>query len=102
MSVECECRDRRNHEPWCAAFVKGVNTEETVPQEARHLAVFENGLREVLQRGEERFGGDAVRNVLIQDFLRREAQMRASYPPDHPALQLLDAYHADRRLRGET
>lgn len=102
MTEKCACSDGGSHEPWCPAFVKGVDTAEPVPQAARHLEVFRNGLRSVLERGEERFGGDAVRSVLMQDFLRREARMRASYPPDHPALKLLDAYHAERRLRGES
>lgn len=62
---------------------------------------FEVALQGVLSVAGQKLGKGRLRDILMQDFLRREAEMRASYPPDHPALQLLDEHHAAATARGD-
>jgi hypothetical protein len=55
------------------------------------------GLEKLIRAGADKFGADAVRDVLMQFLLKHEHELA----PDNPAHELIADYRKRRKLQGE-
>ncbi len=94
--MECTC-GKSQHEPWCAAFVAGVDTGRKIPANEREKAAAERAINEQLARMAERLGESAFDDLAMAYLLSREEYLRRVHPPDHPALQLIDEWRSEQR-----